>query len=203
MPPSKPSATPRNASGSPFKTGRGAALLRPISATNFVLEPLIAPAPHLSQNSVQPNPMTDSTNKSPLEKSLPTSCYLTDDFFVRERELIFCREWFLAGREEQLPNAGDHLVLDVAGESILVVRTKDGALRAHYNVCRHRGARLCPSPEDSADPNAPELSGGVLGASGIRCPYINGPTAWTANSSTRLTSRNPTAFVRAICLSIP
>jgi Rieske 2Fe-2S family protein len=115
--------------------------------------------------------MPNAENKSPLDKSLPSSCYLTDEFFVRERELIFCREWFLAGREEQLPKPGDYLVLNVAGESILVVRAKDGALKAHYNVCRHRGARLCPSPEDAADPNALELSGGVLGASGIRCPY--------------------------------
>jgi Rieske 2Fe-2S family protein len=115
--------------------------------------------------------MPDAENKSPLEKSLPSSCYLTDEFFARERELIFCREWFLAGREEQLPNPGDYLVLNVAGESILVVRAKDGALKAHYNVCRHRGARLCPSPEDAADSNSLELSGGVVGASGIRCPY--------------------------------
>jgi glycine betaine catabolism A len=115
--------------------------------------------------------MPDAKNKSPLEKSLPSSCYLTEEFFARERELIFCREWFLAGREEQLPDAGDYLVLNVAGESILVVRAKDGALKAHYNVCRHRGARLCPSLEDAADSNSLELSGGVVGASGIRCPY--------------------------------
>jgi Rieske 2Fe-2S family protein len=115
--------------------------------------------------------MNDASQKSPLEKSLPSSCYLNADFFAREKELIFYREWFLAGREEQLPNPGDHLVLDVVGESILVVRAKDRALKAHYNVCRHRGARLCPSPEDGTNQDAPELSGGVLGASGIRCPY--------------------------------
>jgi glycine betaine catabolism A len=115
--------------------------------------------------------MNDASQKSPLEKSLPSSCYLNADFFAREKELIFYREWFLAGREEQLPNPGDHLVLDVVGESILVVRAKDRALKAHYNVCRHRGARLCPSPEDGTDQDGPELSGGVLGAAGIRCPY--------------------------------
>src|ERR1700747_2308757 len=78
----------------------------------------VAPARRLEQT----NPgtialMPEAENKSPLEKSLPSSCYLTDEFFARERELIFCREWFLAGRQEQLRNPGDYLVLNVAGES--------------------------------------------------------------------------------------
>ena len=87
-----------------------------------------------------------STNgNESLQKSLPSSYYRSQEIFAREKERIFFREWFCAGREEQLPNAGDFLVLDVVGESILVVRTKDGRLAAHYNVCRHRGARLCTS----------------------------------------------------------
>jgi Rieske 2Fe-2S family protein len=104
-----------------------------------------------------------------LQKSLPTSYYLSDDIYAREKEQIFCREWFCAGREEQLPNPGDFLVLDVGGESVLVVRTKERKLRAHYNVCRHRGARLCDAPGE--EDCGVKLSGGVLGPSGIRCPY--------------------------------
>ena len=107
---------------------------------------------------------------SALQKSLPSSYYLSAEIFAREKEAIFCREWFCAGRVEQLPHPGDHLVLDVAGESILVVRTKEGELRAHYNVCRHRGARLC-EPQGAENPGDIKLSGGVLGPSGIRCPY--------------------------------
>ena len=109
-------------------------------------------------------------NSGALQKSLPTSCYLTEEFFAREKGQIFCREWFCAGREEQLPNPGDHLVLDIAGESILVVRTKDGELKSHYNVCRHRGARLC-NPLGESDSGNIKLGGGVLGTAGIRCPY--------------------------------
>jgi Rieske 2Fe-2S family protein len=107
------------------------------------------------------------------QKSLPTSYYLSEEIFAQEKERIFCREWFCAGREEQLPKPGDFLVLDVAGESVLVVRTKDGGLKAHYNVCRHRGAQLC-APLNSApqnDSHGVQLKGGVLGATGIRCPY--------------------------------
>ena len=47
------------------------------------------------------------------------------------------------GREEQLSEPGAHRVFDVAGESIILVRNREGTLRAFYNVCRHRGARLC------------------------------------------------------------
>src|SRR6478672_2077253 len=73
----------------------------------------------------------------PMEKSLPSSCYTGPDFFRREQTEIFSHEWFCAGREEDLPAPGSHLVLDIAGESILVVRTTTGELKAHYNVCRH------------------------------------------------------------------
>ncbi len=63
------------------------------------------------------------------------------------------------GREEEVAASGDYVVKDVAGESILVVRTRDGTLAAHYNVCRHRGSQLVPHGE----------SGKFTG--GIRCPY--------------------------------
>ncbi len=106
----------------------------------------------------------------PLQRSLPSSYYLSEDVYAREREAIFFREWFCAGREEQLPNPGDFLVLDVAGESVLVVRTKAGDLRAFYNVCRHRGSRLCtPRESEGEDGNAPVPDGKLPGA--IRCPY--------------------------------
>ncbi len=69
-----------------------------------------------------------------MEKSLPSRYYTTPE--------IFAREWFSVGREEGLPAPSNHAVVDVANESILVVRTTSGQLKAHYNVCRHRGARL-------------------------------------------------------------
>ena len=115
--------------------------------------------------------MTDSNTKAatqPLEKSLPSSYYTSSGVFHREKNLIFSREWFCGGREEHLPSAGASLVLDLLGESILVVRTKQNELKAHYNVCRHRGARLCSSRDEKWDV---KLSGGVTSANTIRCPY--------------------------------
>lgn len=105
-----------------------------------------------------------------LQKSLPSEYYLSPEIFAREKERIFCREWFCAGREEELPEPGSYLAFDVAGESLLVVRAKEGALGAFYNVCRHRGSRLCsPDRAHPADCGSPEPSGRFAGS--IRCPY--------------------------------
>jgi Rieske 2Fe-2S family protein len=94
-----------------------------------------------------------------MERTLPRASYLSPEAFDRERERIFWREWFVVGRAEELAGQGDYVVKDVAGESILVVRTRAGALSAYYNVCRHRGSQLVPSG-----------GAGCFGG-GIRCPY--------------------------------
>jgi Rieske 2Fe-2S family protein len=100
---------------------------------------------------------------SALERTLHRDYYLTDRLFSLERERIFFREWYCAGREEEIAEPGDYLVRDVAGESVLIVRTREGGLAGHYNVCRHRGSQLVPEGEAS----------GARGhfSGGIRCPY--------------------------------
>jgi Rieske 2Fe-2S family protein len=123
--------------------------------------------------------MMEREAESKLEKSLPSDYYLSEEIFSAERERIFCREWFYVGREEQIAKPGDSLVVEVLGESVLLVRTKEGEVRAHYNVCRHRGARLVAGQEENCDV---KLSGGVLGTSGIRCPYHQ----WTYGLDGRL-----------------
>jgi Rieske 2Fe-2S family protein len=112
-------------------------------------------------------PGSDGTNG--LQRSLPSHYYTSAEIFDRETNLIFAQEWFCAGREEELPGPGNYKLLEVAGESILVVRTTKGELKAHYNVCRHRGARLCATSQDS-EWNV-KLAGGVMPSGSIRCPY--------------------------------
>jgi Rieske 2Fe-2S family protein len=108
--------------------------------------------------------------KSSLERTLPRAYYFDDAIYAREQARIFHHEWFFACREEQAAKIGDYFALDVAGENIIIVRAKDGALRAHYNVCRHRGSRLVE-----------ESSQGTF-AGGIRCPYHS----WTYELDGRL-----------------
>jgi phenylpropionate dioxygenase-like ring-hydroxylating dioxygenase large terminal subunit len=105
-----------------------------------------------------------------LEASLPSSWYRSAEVFAVEKERIFCREWLCVGRAEELAPAGALRVLDVLGESILLVRNRAAELRAFYNVCRHRGARLCRDPDSAAPPGAPQLPGGLAGGR-ITCPY--------------------------------
>ncbi len=108
-----------------------------------------------------------------LEPTLPREAYLGDEAFRREREAICFREWFCVGREEEVPAPGDYLLVEVAGECLLLVRDRDGTLRAHYNVCRHRGSQLVAGIEPKPRAGDPGPSGNF--ASGIRCPYH----AWT------------------------
>ncbi len=104
-----------------------------------------------------------------LEPTLPSSWYRSERVFGLEKERIFCREWICIGREEELPAAGAHRVLDVLGESIILTRNRENQPRAFYNVCRHRGARLC-RPDSAAVSAAPSLPGGFV-AGRIMCPY--------------------------------
>jgi len=126
----------------------------------------------------------DLESKNELQRSLPSSYYTSEEIFVQEKEKIFWREWFCAAREEQIASPGDFLVVEVTGESVLLVRTKEGEIKAHYNVCRHRGARIVPAPGEE-ERGRVKLNGGVLGANGIRCPYHH----WTYALDGKLLNR--------------
>lgn len=104
-----------------------------------------------------------------LEQTLPSRWYFAEEIYALEKERIFCREWLCVAREEELPSTGDYKVLDIVGESIILVRNRKGVLRAFYNVCRHRGARLCRT-DDSAPPGL-AVQGGVVAGRSILCPY--------------------------------
>ncbi len=75
-------------------------------------------------------------------RTLPGRDYVDAAVYELERERIFFRRWCYAGRAEQAEGVGQWFTVDIAGESILVVRGADQVLRAFYNVCRHRGSRL-------------------------------------------------------------
>jgi Rieske 2Fe-2S family protein len=107
-------------------------------------------------------------------KSLERERYRSAENFERERERIFAGRWTCVGREEHLAEPGDFVLVEIAGESLILTRSRDGEIRAFYNVCRHRGTRLCA-----------ETSGRFAGA--IQCPYH----AWTYGlDGTLLTARN-------------
>ena len=75
---------------------------------------------------------------------VPVEPYVSDEHYALERELIFRRAWINVGRVDEIPNAGDYFVRDIAicSVSVLVIRGKDGVVRAFHNVCSHRGNLL-------------------------------------------------------------
>jgi len=122
---------------------------------------------------------TETTPATEMMRTLPRDADLSSGHFTLEAERIFHREWFLVARQETVPATGDHLVVDVAGESVLLVRDRSGALRGFYNVCRHRGSQLVMDEPDAVD-GGPVATGRFKGA--IRCPYH----AWTYGLSGEL-----------------
>ena len=107
----------------------------------------------------------DAKPRDPLPpdaRTLPARYYVDPDHFLAERERFFGRMWVCVGREDEVPEPGDAILREVAGESLIVVRGDDGEVRAFYNVCRHRGTRLLTEPESCVGKR-------------IQCPYH----AWT------------------------
>lgn len=79
----------------------------------------------------------------PAGQSLQQEFYGDPDIFRRDVERVLMRHWLCAGHESSLPKPGDFELIEIAGESAILVRGEDGALRALVNVCRHRGSRVC------------------------------------------------------------
>jgi len=91
-------------------------------------------------------PMSTSETQ-PVATTLPARYYIDPDLFRDELERFYCQTWICAGRASQIPAAGDYFLREVADESIIITRDRNGDLRAFFNVCRHRGTRICSTPD--------------------------------------------------------
>lgn len=82
--------------------------------------------------------------RPPIETSetLPPACYVDESLFKREQRDIFRRCWIGIGRADRWKRDGDFSALDIAGVPVIVIRDREGGLRAFANTCRHRGAQL-------------------------------------------------------------
>jgi Rieske 2Fe-2S family protein len=86
--------------------------------------------------------------------SLDRAFYEDAAIFERDRQRVLRNHWILAAHVSQLPRAGDYRLFDIAGESVILVRARDGTVHGHHNVCRHRGSRVLLNPCG----NAPALT---------------------------------------------
>jgi len=73
---------------------------------------------------------------------LPPWTYFNAELLELEKSQLFRKTWQCVGHSSDIPEAGDYLAFGIVGERALIVRGKDGQIRAFHNVCRHRGSRV-------------------------------------------------------------
>lgn len=88
---------------------------------------------------------------------LPGACYIDPEIHRWEQRKLFAEGWPAVAVASEIPKAGDYLPVWVAGQPILILRDRQGQVRAFHNICRHRGVVLAEKPGH--------------GAATIRCPY--------------------------------
>jgi len=101
--------------------------------------------------------------------TLPGRYFTSPEIFSEELEKIFLQRWLCVGREAQIARPGQYFLQQIGNESVIVLRDRSGAVRAYYNVCRHRGTRLCEQHQGQFSET-------------IQCPYH----AWTYSLDGRL-----------------
>jgi glycine betaine catabolism A len=100
--------------------------------------------------------------------------YTSAATFQREIQRIFYNHWLCVGRSEQILESGDYFLAQIAEDSLIVLRDPEGVARAFFNVCRHRGTRLCTASQGHF-------------VETIQCPYH----AWTYSLQGELRSTRP------------
>ena len=89
--------------------------------------------------------------------TLPQQLYVGQEAFEFDTQVLLPSVWLFACTIAHIKRPGDWFRFDMANNSVIIVRGKDGEPRAFFNSCRHRGARLC----EAAQGHAPRLI----------CPY--------------------------------
>jgi phenylpropionate dioxygenase-like ring-hydroxylating dioxygenase large terminal subunit len=105
---------------------------------------------------------------------VPRARYTSREAYALEVEKVWSRVWQMACREEQIPDVGDSIVYDIAGFSLIVVRSAPDRIRAFHNSCLHRGTRLRSQPGKVAELRCPfhGFTWNIDGSfAGMPCPW--------------------------------
>jgi glycine betaine catabolism A len=81
---------------------------------------------------------------------LPQGLYNGAEAFAFDQAAIFGTSWLMAGFECELPKPGSYVSQMFGQWPVLIVRGKDGVIRAFHNSCRHRGSMICPPGSGSS-----------------------------------------------------
>lgn len=99
---------------------------------------------------IDQGPLIAEIDFAGFEMRVSTERYHDPDYHRRERERLWMRVWQVAGRTDDLPDAGDWMEYRLFDQSYLLARGRDGAIRGFVNACRHRGNALCEGKGRSA-----------------------------------------------------
>jgi phenylpropionate dioxygenase-like ring-hydroxylating dioxygenase large terminal subunit len=88
-------------------------------------------------------PLSDLIARQRPNWTLDQEFYTSPEIFDIERRGWLARQWYILGHASEVSDPGSYIVRDLLGESLIVVRDGSGLLRSFYNVCRHRGSRIC------------------------------------------------------------
>lgn len=86
--------------------------------------------------------MATQLKHEPANLVVPRGNYISQDFLMTEKEKLWPKVWQVACRTEEVAQPGDYVTYNIADDSIIITRAKDGTIRAYHNVCPHRGRRL-------------------------------------------------------------
>jgi Rieske 2Fe-2S family protein len=75
--------------------------------------------------------------------TLPRDLYVSDEAFAFDTQVMLKSVWLYACTVAHVKNPGDYFVFELADNSIVIVRGRDNEVRAFWNSCRHRGAKIC------------------------------------------------------------
>ncbi len=92
---------------------------------------------------LRPETYADTRLPVDLASTLIPDAYTSPDYYELEQQRVFGGSWVGVAMTSELRDAGDFVVVEVAGRSLIICRNGTGELRAFDNVCRHRGAQIC------------------------------------------------------------
>jgi phenylpropionate dioxygenase-like ring-hydroxylating dioxygenase large terminal subunit len=89
-------------------------------------------------------PIAKPEPQRPAESAhaLPAWVYNNAELTRLELQRVLLPSWQIVCHVNSIPKGGDYETFDIGPESVMVLRDRDGSIRAFHNVCRHRGARL-------------------------------------------------------------
>lgn len=85
-----------------------------------------------------------TTDRADHTMKMPVAAYLDPDRYQQELDRIFGRLPLAIALSVELPEPGSYLARTVMELPLLVTRASSGEINVFLNVCRHRGAKICP-----------------------------------------------------------